>query len=501
MRDPNLFGTQFADRRAWSAWVAVLKALFGISLTKRERRIFAEVTGRELPIAGPHNEAWFIVGRRGGKSRIVALIAIYLALFKDWSQYLAPGEVGTVMILAADRKQARVIFGYISGMLEASPILKQNIESATKDAITLTNGIVIEIATASFRTVRGYTIVAALCDETAFWRDESSANPDVEIVNALRPAMATVPGAILIGLGTPYRRRGVLHQAFKKHFGKETDRVLVVKAPTTTMNPTFPRSVVDQAFDDDPTAAAAEYTAEFRADIAAFLDPGWIEDATDNKVRERAPDPKLNYEGFADPSGGRHDAFTLAIAHRDADERIVLDAVRRKRPPFDPSEVTKEFASILKSYGLNSVVGDRYSGEWVASAFADHGIDYVASTRTKSEIYLETGPLLAQGRIRLLDDRTLINELNQLERRTRSGGRDTVDHPPGGHDDVANSATGALLLAAGDSIEDLEGIRIGPPLMSALTPDALEDAPASAFDKYLGESKTAEQGMKDKGFF
>jgi phage terminase large subunit-like protein len=140
-----------------------------------------------------------VVGRRGGRSRIAALIAVFLAAFKSYREILAPGERGVVMVLAADREQARVAFGYIEALLDQVPMLATLIAHRTKEEITLRNRITIRVHTASFRAVRGYTVVAAICDEIAFWRSEDSANPDVEIVNAIRPAMATVPEPLLLG--------------------------------------------------------------------------------------------------------------------------------------------------------------------------------------------------------------------------------------------------------------------------------------------------------------
>ncbi len=51
----------------------------------------------------------------------------------------------------------------------------------------------------------------------------------------------------------------------------------------------------------------------------------------------------------------------------------------------------------------------------------------------------------------MLDDKKLLAQLGNLERRTSRNGRDTVDHPPGGHDDIANSVAGAVVHAAGRS--------------------------------------------------
>lgn len=113
-------------------------------------------------------------------------IAVFLACFVCWTPFLTPGELGTVMIIAADRKQARVIYRYAAALLREVPMLKAMLQRETAEAIELTNGIRIEILTSSFRTVRGYTLIAALCDEIAFWTSDESANPDSEIIGAIR---------------------------------------------------------------------------------------------------------------------------------------------------------------------------------------------------------------------------------------------------------------------------------------------------------------------------
>lgn len=138
--------------------------------------------------------------------------------------------------------------------------------------------------------------------------------------------------------------------------------------------------------------------------------------------------------------------MTLAVAHREG-EKVVLDCVRERRPPFSPDEVVEEFATVLRSYGVATVRGDRYAGEWPRERFQKHGIRYEPATETKSEIYKAVLPLLNAGRAELLEDRVLRTQLERLERRVARGGRDSVDHGPGGRDDVANAACGALARA------------------------------------------------------
>ena len=141
----------------------------------------------------------------------------------------------------------------------------------TREAIYLTNRVVIEVHTASFRAVRGYTLIGAICDEVAYWRAEDSANPDVEIINALRPGMATVPGALLLCISSPYARRGALWDAYRAHHGQDGDPVLVWQADTRSMNPTVDPRVIEAAYEQDEAAAAAEYGAEFRRDVETFV--------------------------------------------------------------------------------------------------------------------------------------------------------------------------------------------------------------------------------------
>ena len=199
----------------------------------------------------PFREAWLVIGRRGGKSFVLALLAVFLAAFKDYASYLAPGERATVLVIAADRKQARTIMRYAHALLTGVPMLARMIERETADAFDLTNSTTIEVATASFRSVRGYTLAAGICDELAFWRSEDAANPDYEVLAALRPAMATIPGSLLLCASSPYARRGALWETYSRHFGK-TGPVLVWKAPTRTMNPTVPASFIEAEYEKDP---------------------------------------------------------------------------------------------------------------------------------------------------------------------------------------------------------------------------------------------------------
>jgi hypothetical protein len=254
--------------------------------------------------------------------------------------------------------------------------------------------------------------------------------------------MATIPGAMLLAASSPYARRGALWDTYQRHFAKDGSPVLVWQAATKTMNPTVPDRIIDAAYEDDPASAGAEYGAEFRRDIESFAPVEVVDGCVDPGRHDLSPERGVRYSAFADPSGGSQDGFTLAIGHRKGERGIVVDAVRERTPPFNPDEVVGEFAQLCRRYGVRSVNGDRYAGEWPRERFRAHGIGYEPAAKPKSDLYRDLLPLLTAGEIELPDHRKLRAQLIGLERRTSRSGKDAIDHAPGGHDDVANAVAG-----------------------------------------------------------
>jgi len=369
-----------------------------------------------------------------------------LACFKDWNKVLSPGERGYIFIIANDRSQAKIIKNYVSGILDSSASFKKLVSKNLTWDVELRNSVTISVKTCNFRSVRGYTLLAAICEELAFWRSEESANPDREILTALRPALTQVEGSLLIGISTPYSKRGQLYEVFKKHYGQEGGP-LIWRAATTLMNPTIDKDLIKKSLEEDPQGAEAEWFAHWRRDIESLIPLEAVEAVT---IPGRYELPKLRateFYGFADPSGGRVDSFTLAISHKDKNGKVILDLLRECRPPFQPEKVVAEFAGVMRAYKISTVEADKYAGEWVSDSFRRNGISVRSSKLSKSEIYIELLPLVNSGKCELLDNKRLAVQLSSLERRTRSGGKDSIDHPPGMHDDLANAAAGALVKA------------------------------------------------------
>ena len=447
-----MLGQGFGDLESWRAWLTCLKAIHALPMDSGELGIFKACTKREQPPLRPVSEAYLIIGRGGGKSRIAAAEEVYHGSFKTYK--LAPGERAVATSISPERKQSRIVFNYTKAIFNSSPMLGSLVERVTAEEIDLKNNVSCEIHTSSFRTLRGYSICLAVLDEVAFFRDEQSQNPDVEILNALRPALGKIPGSLLLCISSPYGRRGVLWNAYRKYFGVESDRVLVWVADTLTMNPTFDSVIIQEAFEQDEAVAASEYgrdgTIQFRQDLESFVDRTVVEACVIPSRFELPYLKDFQYSAFCDPSGGSQDSMTLTIAHRE-EKRVVLDAIRERRPPFSPENVILEFVETLKSYQIKAVRGDKYGGEWPRERFRVNGVDYQIAEKTKSEYYQAFLPIINSKNVDLLDLPKLINQLVSLERRTGRSGKDSIDHSVGSHDDVVNSVAGVAVELIGSS--------------------------------------------------
>ncbi len=449
IRDARLFRPWFKRPETWAAWMAFFKALYALPMTPAELEVFKACTALEASPAAPYKEAFVIASRRSGKSSAAAILAAHLAISQDWRKKLAPGEVAWVFIVANDKAQAGLIKKYVSGIFHLTPTLRKLVLRETQEAIELRAGVNICVKTSSFRTIRGYSCAAVILEEAAFYRSEDSANPDREILAAVRPALANLDGLLLV-ISSPYGKAGILYDAFRRWHGKPDGPLVWKESSPRMMNPTTRQAVIDKALAEDPAAARSEWFSEFREDLEQIFSLEAVERCVVPGRSELPPAAGIQYLGFIDPSGGRADSFTLGIAHRSKTGRVVLDVLREKRPPFRPEDVVEEYSKLMRDYRISSIRADAYAGEWVSAAFDNHKITVRPADMPKSDLYLELLPRVSDGAVELLDSKRLVAQLTGLERRTRPGGRDKVDHGPGGHDDLANAAAGVIVLASAE---------------------------------------------------
>ena len=288
MDSTKLFQKSFAGP-SWNPWRVVLKGAYALPMTNAEREFFQSIAGGRDPPTRKVKELWIVAGRRAGKDSISSLIMAHTAALFSKGKRLRSGEIPLCVALACDRDQAKIVLNYTKSYFSDIPALKKLVRRETANGLELTNHVEIATGTNSYRAVRGRPILCAVLDEAAFYRQEESALPDEETYKALTPGMITMaPDAMLIGISTPHRKSGLLYRKHHDHFGKNSDDVLVIQAPTRTLNPTIKQSVIDDALLKDPIHGAAEWLAEFRDEISGWATREDIENAVDRDITGRA---------------------------------------------------------------------------------------------------------------------------------------------------------------------------------------------------------------------
>jgi hypothetical protein len=252
--DADLLAPFFAGA-SWANWRVVLKATFGLKMTMSERAQFCTIAERDPP-PGPCREAWFAIGRRGGKDSVASAVAVFAAVFGDFQKFVRPGERPAVLLLAATKEQAGGLLSYIEGYLREVPLLRPLVERRSGGVIKLTTGCDIVVAPSDYRSIRGRTVSVAVLNELAFWRDESGrfVNPDTEVYSAILPSLMTLrkAGSMLIGISSVHRKLGLLYEKITRYQGQDDPHVLAIRAPSVTFNPTIDQADIDTDMSLDP---------------------------------------------------------------------------------------------------------------------------------------------------------------------------------------------------------------------------------------------------------
>lgn len=441
----------------WANWRVFWKAVYALPLDAAELLVFQKHTKRDTPPAAPVAEAWMPIGRGGGKTRNSSMHAVFRAITFD-SSTVDPGEDVIIPLLASDRRQARAALGYVKGFNALPQVAPFVARGTLKEVVEYRTGVSAEILTASRSAPRGFTVPSCCADEIASWKsDDDGANPDSEVLTAVRGALGRVPGSLLLVLSNPIAPKGELFETVEQFYGKDDPDVLVWNADTLSMNSTYDQRTIARAFARDPVVASSEFGSGghvvFRQAHQTLFDAAPLDAVIVAGRRELPPTQDHRPIAFIDAAQGSRsgDSMTLGIAHKEGGV-AVLDLLREIEPPFNPGQViANQFAPVLREYGITKVTGDRHALGFVSEAFASCGIRFEPTTLSKSELYAEFLALVNTEAVALLDHPTMKTQLLALERRSMRGGRESIDHPRGAnsHDDVANVAAGALVLVSG----------------------------------------------------
>jgi hypothetical protein len=415
----------------------ILKSTYGLELSEAESELYLRATGR-IYVAREQREITLVAGRRGGKTdRIGAKIAVYEA-FREHP--IPRGQRAYVLLIAPSLEQAEIAYDYIRKDIESSPILLRKVAKFRDNEIRLKNRITIRCCACSSVAVRGRAVVAAICDEVCFWRnEETSVHCDEEVLAALRPAMITFPRSKLVKISTPHAKRGVVWEEYRRRAELSYP---VFQLSTMEMNPTISVEFLEEERERNLERFKREYLAEFTDNVVSWIAP---EDLDACIVPGRRQLPRVSdgvYVAAVDPAFKQSD-FALAIAHRTSAGLIVVDRVARwtgsTKAPLGFERVCREIAEILREYGIDHLEGDQYAAAAIQQEFQKLGLTYKEVTfnrQTRPRLFNNLKHLLQQRRIELLDQPEPLRQLRSLEESLAADGGIDV-RPDYGKDDLA----------------------------------------------------------------
>jgi len=357
------------------------------------------------------------------------------------------GELLRLPVIAQDQRIAKDIVRTAKALLLNSRVLQNEVDDVLAGEIRLKNSTALTVYPCTVRAPRGLAIPLAVLDEFAFWRVEGT-DPDLEVLRAIRPAMLQFGDARrLIKLSTPWMKAGVLYDEFRNR--NDLKEILIWQASTAAMTDRIPLEDLEKERESDPVYFLREYEAQFTDDITAFIQGSDIDAATMKNHTSFPPQEQLSGKYFAaiDASGlTGGDRFTLVIGHRqvlgpstEKGDGVCLDLLKGWRRQ-STKQVLDEIAVICKEYGINSLVADQFSFNFIAELLRERGIEAKKvpfSPRSKPEIFLALKMAFAHGKISILEHKESIRELRSLESVRLSGGGYRISAPRSHHDDYA----------------------------------------------------------------
>jgi hypothetical protein len=401
----------------------------------------------------------FRMGRRSGKSRIAALLAVWSAT-ADAASHLREvpkGEAIAIVVVSRSRELARVTHRMIRGFLR-QPALSSLVKSESADSIELTNSINLITVPCHSAATRGMAVPVALLDEVAWWAgaDGSMIDP-AEVFEGIEPSTAQFPSGFCLAMSTPRLASGWFATACERAASGRFPGIREWHRETSQMNPKISPAWLEQKAAEDLVSFNREYRGLFEAAISAALDPDLVKASVRTGPESLPPLPDRVYEIHLDPafsSGG--DVFACLVAHREPDARVLVDKILSWRgargDPVRVDGVLDEIAALSAGYNHARIVTDQFAAVPLAQAMAKRGLrcDPIAwSSESKIAALASTRRALYASRLEIPPHRLLISEMLNLESRAGPSGRPKVAAPSGQHDDFVMallSAVGSLEL-------------------------------------------------------
>lgn len=424
---------------SWRAWRTVARLLDDAELDDEDVETIKARADCDPP-SSRVRQLWAVVGRRGGKSTMAAVVAVAQAC-RPYPRVINP----VVGLIAKSQEQAKNVAAYVADYADRLGVL---VGKAGATQIKIDGGVTVKVLPNTV-SVRGPNYVGAVLDEAAFLdHHDGAAWSDRDLLQAVQPGMLGVRRPLMMVISTPGMRRGMLaERKMDWDAGKRPAGLMVWHGPTKAMRPNITDEEIAADVELNPSVAC-EYESEFFSDAGAWL-PGWVfeDDAVAALPERRTPAGGRLFAYFDLASGAGADGAALAVAERLGDGRAALIDLWHWPAPFKVEAVIREGAAALGALGVRVVEGDLYGKGLQQAAWRRAGVSYVETAVSASEIYNEVaGPILA-GRVDWIRHPVMIAELRGLVETARATPPPRVTHVGGAHDDAANAACGALMRA------------------------------------------------------
>lgn len=429
----------------------ILRAQYGLPLDAEQLEIYDKLThGQKYRPGYERSEGVYVLGARSGKSFLASIIAIFESTVRapHFRKFLNPGEIGYVIIVATRLLQAQQIIGASClRMLEESKIA-HFIDYNIATEIVLTNNISIMSMPCSSTAGRGLPIPVLLCDELAWWRQESPKS-DINVFRALRPRMSQFKNAKFLAISTPASKQGLLYDLYKEGISREqsTPARLVVHGETLFVNPEVDHDFLKNEEQRDPDNYDLEYLAHFAEQVDSFFPADKLRECF-TLLGDVPPNSQYRYHCAVDQSGlsGR-DRFAMSISHKQKDG-VIVD-IERSWATKSGDAIISEIKETVKPYGISSISVDRYAGGWVREAFERQGFE-VTVRDLLPPIYVNLKSLVISNRVSLPDYKGLREGLLRTVGYYGKSNKLAIGHErtSEGHGDEADSAATAVWMAS-----------------------------------------------------
>lgn len=450
--------------------VAVAEKVFKEKLSPKQRELLASLDETR-------NAVW-ACGRRGGKTRLAALVSLADLFFDPQAdRAIEPGDERKSVVVGTNKDQGRILLGYARRMVMRSPMVRSWLVSETQDALVFEHNSrtkILQVAPCSSRGLRGHAYSTATLDEAAHFvvSGEEWDRTVEDVFRAVQPGTAQFghAGRILI-ISSPLNDRNWFAKRWARADRGELTGWSAAQVTTAEMNPRVSADYLGELERDEPDTFTAEYLAEFTAGGSQFFD---LARATvDDTLEPALASASDSWSTGLDPAVG-NDNFALAHVGRGAGDQLVLGPVitieqrRRARGGWTIEDKAQAWDHALVQVAEQCrcypgrVFTDQHESQIVTNRLRELGVtaEVIAmnakpegstgSESVKLLAFRELRDRLYSGHLILYKHDSLLEELARVQLKIEANGPKVIlPRSAKGHCDMAQAVALAVYKAGG----------------------------------------------------